>query len=187
MQSDCCYSGQWVLECAKILDKLGIPPCGHRARERNVLLKVFSSCQFDQKAVEPGYSMEAMLVGDDGIAMSQVVRLINQKSAWFSSTKLLCCKNPDSPCPKNTFAQLKWMDGVNRSFPIKTVQRDVDKWYFLMLQDSKEETARAFNVEIRKNPSLKFSRWGYVLLSGDGSEIPSYAYDTIGIWTTLSA
>ena len=72
-----------------------------------------------------------MLVGDDGIAMSQVVRLINQKSAWFSSTKLLCCKDPASPwfsstkllcckdpaspCPKNTFAQLKWMVDLSLS------------------------------------------------------------------------
>ena len=41
--SDCSHSGQWVRECAKTLDSLHIPPCGHRARENRALVKVFAS------------------------------------------------------------------------------------------------------------------------------------------------
>lgn len=58
IQSDCCYSGQWVIDCARFLDSFGITPCGHRARERKLLLRVFASCQPTQKAVEPCYSIE---------------------------------------------------------------------------------------------------------------------------------
>ena len=53
-------------ECAKTLDSLHIPPCGHRARENRALVKVFASCQPDQEATEPGYSVEAVTVEDDG-------------------------------------------------------------------------------------------------------------------------
>ena len=140
--------------------------------------------------MEPGYSMKAMVVGEDGIAMSQVMRLINQKSAWLTGTKLLCCRGPDSSCPKNTFSQLKWMDGVSGRFPIKLVTRkegDEDKWYFIMLKDAKTETAEAFDAELERNPSLKLSKWGFELLSGEGKEIPSTAHDTIETWTTIAA
>ena len=40
--SDCYYSGQWVYTCAEMLDNMGIPPCGHEARKRGILLKVYA-------------------------------------------------------------------------------------------------------------------------------------------------
>lgn len=57
---DCSHSGQWAIDCAKILDNFGIPPCEHGAREQGVLIKVFASCEADQEAVEPCYSVEGM-------------------------------------------------------------------------------------------------------------------------------
>ena len=63
--TDCCYSGQWTIDCAKTLDSLGIPPCGHRAREQGILVKVLASCQPDQKAAEPCHSVEGVTVLDD--------------------------------------------------------------------------------------------------------------------------
>ena len=48
--SDCCYSGQWVVDCAKCLDEMGIGACGHEAIKHGILLKVLASCQPNQKA-----------------------------------------------------------------------------------------------------------------------------------------
>ena len=101
--SDCCYSGHWVRECAKTLDSLRIPPCGHRARENGALVKVFASCQPDEEAGEPCYSIEAVKIKDDGSIRQYAKQLTHQKSTWFASTQLVCCKDPDSPCPKTTF------------------------------------------------------------------------------------
>ena len=188
VQSDCCYSGQWVLDCAKTLDSLGVPPCGHRAQERGVLLRVFASCQPDQKAAEPGYSMEAMGVGEDGLAVGQAMSFGNQKSSWFSGTKLVCCHSPDSPCPSNAFSELKWMDGVRGHLPIKMVvkkEKGKDFWSYLMLKDASKKTAQAFEAEVKKIPSTKLGKWGFVLREGEGMEPPDDIKQEIKVWTTL--
>ena len=53
--TDCCYSGNWVKECARHLDKENTF-CGHYAEERNIYLKVFASCLPDQEATDPLYT-----------------------------------------------------------------------------------------------------------------------------------
>ena len=189
IQSDCCHSGQWATDCAKTLDSLGVPPCGHRSRERGILLRVFASCKPHQKASEPGHSMEAMLVGDDGVAKVQAVSLKDQESTWFSGTKLVCCHDPDNPCPKNTFSQLKWMDGVVGHFPVKKFSRKEQGkqvWRYLMLKDASKETAEAFRAEMKKNPSLKLSKWGFVLLEGEGEKLPSDVENRAVEWTRVA-
>ena len=189
IQSDCCYSGKWAVDCAKALDNLGIHPCGHRAREQGILLRVFASCQADQHAAEPGYSMEAMLVDSDGTAMNQTMLRLHQNSTWFSGTKLVCFRGPDVPCPKNTFAQLKWEDGIGRRFPVKTVTRTEngkDMWYCLMLHKAGKDYERAFDAQIKKNPALKLSDWGYVLETGEGHVIPPQIQEKKDIWTTVA-
>ena len=105
-------------ECAKTLDSLRIPPCGHRARENGALIKVITSCQPDEEAGEPCYSIEALKIRDDGSIIDYAKQLPQQKSAWFDSTRLVCCKGPDSPCPKTTFQALKCEDAVDRSMNI---------------------------------------------------------------------
>ena len=41
--TDCCYSGSWVVECARLLDRDGIS-CGHAAKRERIFIKVFASC-----------------------------------------------------------------------------------------------------------------------------------------------
>ena len=173
--SDCCYSGNWVRECAKTLDRLGIPPCGHRAREQGILVKVFASCQPDQKAAEPSYSVEAVTVENDGTQSMSAKQLTQQKSAWFDGTKLVCCRVPDCPCPWNTFQHLKWEDGVSPKLPTRWVKRKeggADKWYYIMLHSASDEYAAAFSAQLNRDLALQLSDWGYVLGSGQGREIP---------------
>lgn len=134
--------------------------------------------------------MEAMSVGNDGVAQVQATSFENQKSAWFSGTKLVCCQDPDTPCPKNTFTKLKWMDGVTGNFPIKMFtkkEQDKTKWCFFMLKDTSEETKKAFTAELKKNPTPKLSKWGVVLLEGEGAQVSPDAKEKLEEWTTVSA
>ena len=41
--SDCSYSGCWVKDCAQFLDEQGVQPCGHKTREKGILISVFRS------------------------------------------------------------------------------------------------------------------------------------------------
>ena len=46
--SDCSYSGFWVRDCMEFLDELGVQPCGHKAREKGILIKVCASCKSNE-------------------------------------------------------------------------------------------------------------------------------------------
>ena len=175
-------------ECAKTLDSLHICPCGHRARENGALVKVFASCQPYQQAAEPGYSVEAVTVRDDG-SITYDLKLSQQRSMWFDSTRLTCCKDPDSPCPKTTFQHLKWEDAVNKAWNIQRIKRKEggrDKWYNITLHRTGEAYRDTFLSEFNKNPSLRLSDWGYVLESGEGENIPKEIEDKVFNWTAVA-
>ena len=175
-------------ECAKTLDSLHIPPCGHRARENGTLVKVIASCQPDQEAAEPGHSVEAITVEDDGSIVSYSKQLSQQRSMWLDSTKLACCQGQDSPCPQTTFQHLKWEDAVDKSRSIQWIKRKEggrDKWYYIMLHRAGEAYQETFQSKFDKDPSLRLSDWGYVLESGEGENIPKEIKDKVNDWTAV--
>ena len=189
IQTDCSYSGQWVRECAKTLDSLHIPPCGHRARENGAMLKVFASCQHNEEAAEPCYSVEAFTVNDDGSVAVGSRQLTQQKPTWFDSTVLVCCRGPDSPCPNTTFQHLTWENAVDKSITLTLVQRrerDRDMWYYLLLHRAGDAYHEEFESQYRRNPSLRLSDWGYILESGEGQDPPHEVTDKVGNWTCVS-
>ena len=53
--SDCCYSGAWVEECARILDRDGIT-CALDAQHQQILIKVFAACLSNEKAWDKFYT-----------------------------------------------------------------------------------------------------------------------------------
>ena len=53
--TDCCYSGAWVVECARLLDKHGIK-CGHGAKRKRVYIKVFAACLPGEPAYDKFYT-----------------------------------------------------------------------------------------------------------------------------------
>ena len=187
--SDCCYSGHWVRECAKTLDSLRIPPCGHRARGNGALVKVFASCQPDEEAGEPCYSIEAVKVQDDGSILHHPQQRTHQTPLWFDSTRLVCCKSPNSPCPETTFQHLKWEDAFDHSMNIQRIERKEggrDMWYYIMLHRAGKDYEEAFIAEFTKDRTLRLRDWGYVLESGEGTDIPQEIKDKVRNWTTVA-
>ena len=183
---DCSYSGQWVRECAKTLDSLQIAPCGHKARENGAMVRVFASCQPDQEAAEPCYSIEAVEMMEDGSIVSHSKELTQQKSMLFDSTKLVCCRAPDSPCPQTTFQHLTWMNMVKKSITLHLIQKregDRDMWYYLLLHRPGDGYNQQFQSQLRRDPnSQQLSDWGYVLESGEGDP-PQQVKDKVKHWT----
>ena len=188
IKSDCSYSGQWVRECAKTLDSLSIPPCGHRARENGALVKVFASCQpiANEEAAEPCYSIEAVTVEDDGSITTSAKQLTQQKSMWFDSTKLVCCRGPDSPCPKTTFQHLKWENAVDDTISVRRIKRKEGVWYYIILHRAGDAYQEEFRSRCAKDSTLRLSDWGYVLESGEGKDIPQVFDDKVGSWTAVA-
>ncbi|CAI8045980.1 hypothetical protein GBAR_LOCUS25422 [Geodia barretti] len=189
IQTDCSYSGQWVRKCAKTLDSLHIPPCGHRARENGALVRVFPSCRPDQEAAEPGYSVEGVKVKDDASITHSLKQLTHQKPLVLNSTKLVCCRGPYSPCPKATFQHLTWENAVDKSTNLQLVQRregQRDMWYYLLLHRAGDVYREEFQSHYRRDPSLRLSDWGYILESGEGCNPPQEVKEKVKRWIRTS-
>ena len=176
-------------ECARALDSLHIPPCGHRARENGALVKVFASCQSDQEAAEPCHSIEAVAVEDDGSIIYYAKQLTEQKSTWFDSTRLACCREPDSPCP-TTFQHLTWENAVDRTRNLELVRRregERDVWYYLILHRAGDNYLQQFQSQLERDSSLRLSDWGYILESGEGQNPPQTVEDKVRNWSSVTS
>ena len=58
--SDCCHSTEWGAECAKFLDEQGVRPCGYSAREKGILLNIYTACTSHKDAVGLCYVTKIM-------------------------------------------------------------------------------------------------------------------------------
>ena len=175
-------------ECAKTLDNLHIPPCGHRARENRALVKVFASCQPNEEATEPCYSIAAVTVDDDGTIIHSPSQVSQQRPSWFDSTGLVCCRDPDSPCPQTTFRHLTWENVIDKTRNIRTInrrERGRDMWYYIILHQAGEDYLERFCSQLRTNATLQLSDWGYILESGEGKDIPEIIQDKVDTWTAI--
>ena len=175
-------------ECAKTLDNLHIPPCGHRARENRALVKVFASCQPNEETTEPCYSIEAVTVEDDGSILHTPSRVSQQRPSGLDSTGLVCCRDPDSPCPQTTFRHLTWENAVDKTRNIPWVNRregDRDMWYYIILHQAGEDYLERFRSQLRTNATLRLSDWGYILESGEGKDIPEIIQNKVAEWTQV--
>ena len=188
--TDCCYSGQWTIDCAKTLDSLGIPPCGHRAREQGILVKVIASCQPDQKATEPCFSVEGVNVDDDGTQIYWSKELAQQKSTWCDATGLACYRDPDeSCCSDEALKNWTWQEALHGRLR-KSVQivRLSDQgrptWHYLLLSDKSEEYEKRFWERV-KSGSINLTEWGYVIASGEGRDPPQEIQDKIWQWMNV--
>ena len=191
---DCCYSGNWVRECAKTLDSLGIPPCGHRAREQGILIKVLASCQPDQKAAEPCYSVEGVTVCEDGTLRFNLWKEASetQKVCGTDFTKLVCCRGPDeSCCSEEGLKNWTWQDGVNLGLVnYVNIVRGTDQgrpaWHFVLLSSKSEAYQEQFSEQV-KSGSIDVDEWGYRIKAGWGEKPPEDIKDKITSWMSLLA
>ena len=190
IMSDCCYSGNWVRECAKTLDSLGIPPCGHRAREQGILIKVIASCQPDQKAAEPFYSVEGVTVNEDGTLIFWNKQLSQQKSSFCNATILTCCRGPDESChSEEALKNWTWQDALNGGLwsgvhIVRGKDRGQPTWQFVLLSNKSEAYKEQFLKEV-KSSHIDVAEWGYRIESGWGEDPPQDLREKLSDWMSV--
>lgn len=188
--TDCNYAGQWLRECAKTLDNLQVPPCGHGSREHGAMVKVLASCLPDQEATEPCYSVEALTVREDGSIAVSAKQLAGQKSTWFDATRLVCCRDPSESCLLSHPGQLTWEGALNqprRPQLIKRKEENVPMWYCILLKNEGEEYYRKFQCQQRKDSrGLQPGVWGHILKCGEGENLPQTIKCKVVNWTCVT-
>ena len=98
----------------EFLDEQGVQPCGHKAREKGMIIKVLASCKSNEIPTEYHYSMSGMSNNNCAQAvMFQMSKqlLETQTTASIDSSHLNCSsKIIDDPCtlrPDLTWRRLR--------------------------------------------------------------------------------
>ena len=188
---DCCYSGRWVTDCAKTLDGLVIPPCGHQARENGILIKVFASCQPDQKATEPCYSVEATELANDGTLLFYYMKRVSETQSFCATdfTKLVCLRGLDESCRSaEALKNWTWQDAVggvlnSRVFKVRDKDRGRQVWRVVLLSSKSEEYKEQFLEKLKSGTNV--ANWGYIIKSGWGEDPPQSIMDKVSNWSNV--
>ena len=69
---------------------------------------------------------------------------------------------------------------------IERKEGDRDMWYYIMLHRAGEAYREAFIAQFIKDRTLLLRDWGYVLESGEGTDIPQDIEEKVRNWTTVA-
>ena len=171
---DCNYSGQWVRECAKELDALGIPPCGHHCKENEIQIKVMCSSEGEQQAATLSYVDDAVKIRNGNIWFStwKETRSGRVTAARGDFTMLCCGRKEDAKCEIEPSYGWKWEERLftdsRRLYLVRgTTGEDRDNvWHYILVE---EEKLALFKIRLQAG-IIDLANYGEVLYSGLGKE-----------------
>ena len=170
-----------------------VSPCGHQARKKGVLIKVFASCQPDQLARDPCYSIEGVYFDhrEKRIIFQSRKFTDSQTPMWGDFTKLLCCGQPEVMYKCFTdLRRLKWADFVSGKIKLQSVIieriRGRPHWHYVLFYSDDDESMSKFKKLIDENKDIDITKWGYELASGRGNDPPQQLRRKINKWTAVT-
>jgi len=147
--TDCCFSGQWIVECTKCLDSMKIGACGHQTREQGLLIKIYATCQPDQKVKIHHYVSKKGIYYNDSVWLYYTKNLSDtQTTHGFDFTRIKClqldgskasCRLSDIPAKCSwKWEQLIAIDCNNRPGSLIFIVRGTDRgqkaWHLVLVE-----------------------------------------------------
>ena len=151
---------------------------------------MFASCQADQKATEPCYSVEGVELADDGTLLSNIRKKASEKQSFCGTdfTQLVCLRGPDESClSAEALKNWTWQDAVggglrSRVYTVRGKVRGRQAWYLVLLSKKSEEYKEQF---LEKVESGTAANWGYIIESGLGEDPPQNIKDKVSNWMDI--
>ena len=187
--ADCSHSGAWVNACLDYLDERGVRPCGHSAKEKGILIKVYASCRPDETAATNCFFVQAAEndtnIDNSGTLCYYTTKKLSKSQHCYgaSTTDIMCKKSAEEACAlRPEFTWRKWREGHSgRIF----IQRGTDSggavWHYVLLDDDPQkirEYKRLMQDECGQH-SVNPADHGKVLKSGQGRDPPQEVKDEI--------
>ena len=164
--SDCSYSGKWISDCVKKMDEIGIPSCGHHAREQGILLKVFSSCQEDEEATIGAYSKAAGNNEKKGTVTFSVKQLDSGQNACCGDFRhIYCRKKASEQCEISSNST--WEDRIincSLVYLVRGTDKERPAWYYVLVDKAKQVE---FKIQLKAD-TINLEKFGKILNSGYG-------------------
>ena len=191
--SDCSYAGQWVVDCAKCLDEMGIGACGHQARKQGILLKVFTSCQPNQKAAFYSFvAQKAVYVNEKDCTMWTQCgkKLSDTQTTYGLDFTRVACLQTEGPTGQCQFPCIpvkcswKWEDIIaldydkrpsSLTFTVRGTDRGRKAWHIVLVE---RELLEAFHDKVSTG-NVDVAKYGYVVKSGWGKDPPDDILDNM--------
>ena len=174
--TDCNYSGAWVNECISMLDKAGIPSCGHHTRKHGLLLKILASCGADQLSTMYTYTNEAMSIDTRGTVNHWTnSRLLSGQTTVSGDFRMIRCqRQPSELCDIDS--DCTWTDRLLTNFDwmrvfmitVRVKEQSQPAWHYVLVN---EEKVQLFTKQA-KTGIIDVAEYGKILYSGWGKEPP---------------
>ena len=108
----------------EFLDEQGVQPCGHKAREKEMIIKVFASCKSNEIPTEYCYCVDGMINEDRTGEMSfweakQLLR--TQTTSDIDSSELNCnSETINEPCTLSPGLTWRRLEEMKRKSSVST-------------------------------------------------------------------
>jgi hypothetical protein len=168
--SDCSYSGQWIKDCAVILDQIHLPSCGHYTRAEGLLLKIFTSCSANEERLSlMSCVSEAIQIDHNkGCLVFLQKKLSSGNSSKYGDFMQIRCNKPMNESCEVTSS---WVDRVCK-YPLVYLVHGEDEskeaWYYVLIDEDKVNLFESdLNTDI-----INLEKYGKILYSAYGKNPP---------------
>ena len=181
--SDCSYSGSWVREAMAFMDEQGVGPCGHVAKEKGILVKVFTSCLANEIPAELAFSTHCAKNNESTGEMTynivyQTKEIHDgQHPSGVDFTEVQCKNKIKQRCTMASGSTWDQWSTAKRIFLVRGIDRSRSAWYYVKVEDS-EETREAF-FEAIDSRSVDVTKFGEPLECGWGEDPPEEVIEKI--------
>ena len=182
--TDCSHSGAWTNACLDYLDEKGVRPCGHSAKEKGILIKVFASCRPEERAATNCFFVQAAenntnTDDNSGTLYYYTPKELSKSQHCYgaSTTDITCKKSAEEACalqPELTWR--KWRE-KKRIHLVRGTDRGRAAWHYVLLDDDPEKT-REFHQAVASG-NVDVADYGKLLKSGWGRDPPQEVEDEV--------
>ena len=157
------------------MDEQDVGPCGHAAKEKGILVKVYASCQDNEIPAELAFSTHCAQNDKNTGTLSYFIKLREkihdgQHTSALDFTTVQCKSKIDEPCtmaPGSTWQQ--WST-AQRIYTVRGKDRGQPSWHYILLVDD-EDTIREFHDKVKEG-HVDVANYGQILKSGWGRDPP---------------
>ena len=158
----------------EFLDEQGVQPCGHKAREKGILIKVFTSCKSNKIPTEYNFSMSGMMNDKNTGTMTfwRLKQLLVAQTTDSINSSLIRCSQKTIMEPCTLKPGLTWRKKASKVYLVRGKNQGRSLWHYVLLVDD-QDTIDEFLEKITKSGSLNVTDYGQVLQSGWGKDPPN--------------
>ena len=166
----------------EFLDEQRVQPCGHKAREKGMIIKVFTSCKSYEIPTEYRYSVCGTFNDKNTgvIGFCGGKQLMNkQTTVNLDCSKLRCgSKTIDEPCTLQSHHTWNKVSEGKRIRHIRGEDLDHPAWCYILLEDD-DVIQRNYETEYKTCSWADLSKYGEILAEGFGEKPPNDIKDKI--------